>query len=64
MREEEPRPVAPDESLLRGGVDDRGPREERVEMREMHVAETPERIHADDDERARSGLAEGHSERA
>ena len=33
-------------------------------MRKMHVAETPERIHPDDDKRARSGLAEGDRERA
>jgi hypothetical protein len=64
MSEEEPRAVWPDESLFRRREDDRAPSEEPVKMREMYVAQSPKGIHADDDERARSRVAEHDRERA
>ena len=64
MSEEESRAVAPYESLLRGRVDDRAPREEPVKMREVNVPQPSKGIHTDDDERAWSRVAEHDRERA
>jgi hypothetical protein len=64
MSEEESRAVRPDESLLRRREDDRAPREEPVQVREVNVPQPSKGIHTDDDERARSRVTEHDRERA